>query len=123
MKREEIWGLVGFDELQVCCIIGDLEWERGQKQYLLVDLRVEADFAPVVASDELKDTIDYVRLSQICQEIGEKGKYNMVEKYAAEVLTVILDEFAVKSVWIRVRKPKGLEQAAGGAVVELKRYK
>ena len=119
VKRRNMLGLIGFDHYQIFCIIGDLPQERKQEQELYVDLRVETDFSDVAESDLLKDTVDYVPLAKICRDIATQGKYQTIEKYAAQVLEEVMAKFAVKSAWIRVKKPKALP-GADYAVVELR---
>ncbi len=121
-KAFEMPGLVGFDHYRICCIVGMLPHEREQEQEIYVDLRVEIDFSAVAASDLLQDTVDYVRLAEVCRDIACQGKYSMLERYAVHVLDEVLKQFAVTSAWIRVKKPKALAGAAG-SVVELKRIK
>lgn len=69
-------------------------------------------------SDDLRDTIDYVVLAQLCEEIGVKGRYHLVEKYASDVLQAIVSQFLVQWAWIRVTKPSAIPESIG-AIVEM----
>ena len=103
---------IGFEELQVGCIIGTEPHEREREQRLLVDLSVEMDLAPAAASGLLADTVDYVALAALSTQMAQEGRYALVEQYIADLARAVLDAFAVASVSIRVRKPAALEQAA-----------
>jgi dihydroneopterin aldolase len=111
-------GIIGFKGLAVSCVIGTEPHERMHEQELIIDLKVEADLSKVVASGRLEDTINYVSLAQICKEMAVKGRYLLIEKFAADVLQEISEQFPAKSVWIRVKKPLAIS-AAECAFVEL----
>lgn len=112
-------GIIGFENFKIDCIIGIEPHERINEQEIVIDLKVEADMSKVSASDSIYDAIDYVQLAKICEETA-KGKYNLLEKYAADVLKVIFNTFKVSSASIRVMKPEALPGAAQ-AFIELYR--
>lgn len=118
----EMKGIVGFEGFKILCIIGTEEHERCKEQELYVDLKVESNLALAASSDHLKDTINYVSLAKICQQVAHQGKFHLLEKYVFEVLTIILATFDVSWAWIRVKKPGALEHAEH-AFVELKLFK
>jgi dihydroneopterin aldolase len=98
---------IGFEELRFSCLIGCCPEERIFERPLLVDLSVTADISRAAASDSLADTINQVRLMELCVEVGQKGQFHLLEAYANAVLDQILVEFAaVESVKIRVKKPQ-----------------
>lgn len=111
-------GWIGFNAYRINCIIGTEAYEREEPQDLLIDLKVEVDFANVSLSGRLEDTIDYRSLSNLCKEMAVEGQYLLIEKYAADVVKKLLATFPVQSVWIRVKKPKGILHAEY-ALVEL----
>lgn len=112
-------GIIGFNHLEVFCIIGDLPEERNDPQVVYIDLQVEADFSRASCSDQVHDTVDYVRLARICKEVGKQGRFHLLEKYAYEVLRHLFEEFQISSAWIKIKKPGGLPEAEF-AFVELK---
>jgi 7,8-dihydroneopterin aldolase/epimerase/oxygenase len=118
----EILGVIGFDHCKIRCIIGTEMHERKAEQDIYVDLRVEADVSAAIHSDALHDAINYVLLATICKEVAQHGRYYLLEKYADDVLGVIIKRFSVKWAWIRVKKPQAIADAEA-AFVELKRYR
>lgn len=96
---------IGFEEQQVTCIIGDLPEERETEQTLLIDLLVEADISRCFHTDQTTDTVDYVRLADICSETAQQGKYRLLETLAHNILIRIVTTLPVKGATIKIRKP------------------
>lgn len=119
LPPKNIPGLIGFENLEIICIIGMNPEERIQLQPLFVDVKVEANFHACAQSDHVKDTIDYVTLGDICTELAQKGQYQLIEKYAYDVLQKLLQDFAINWAWIKIKKPQAMP-AADFTTVELK---
>lgn len=109
--------IIGFYEYKIQCIIGELPFERTHEQQILVDLKVEIDFAH---KDSLEATVDYTYLADLCRDIAQAGKYHLLETYAHAVLGKILGLDRIISGTITVKKPGAIPGAAQ-AFVELKR--
>lgn len=104
-------GTIGFERYSIRCVIGTEPHERRSEQEILVDVKVEADISVAARTDKLEDTVDYVRLAELCKAMAITGRYFLVEKYAADIAQAILDRFPVKSVYVAIRKPWVLEGA------------
>lgn len=115
-------GSIGFENHRISCIIGMLPEEREELQYILVEMRAEVDFSKCAMTDNIDDTVDYVKLAKICTDLAQKNKYKLLETYAAAVLETVFAQHPVHSAWIKVKKPKGLP-SADWSVVELARRK
>lgn len=112
-------GIIGIEELKIECIIGVLPEERKKGQTILIDLRAEAGFP---MQDSLSDTVDYVALATQCRITAQEGKYHLLETLAADLTQILLQQFHLTSVWIKIRKPGALA-TANCAFVEFKRNK
>lgn len=112
-------GTIGFKGLQVKCIIGVEPHERILKQDLLIDLKVETDLSRVFQTEDLKDTIDYRLLTDVCQNLATIVDYLVLEKYALDVIKELFKRFPITSVWISIRKPAALPNAEY-ALIEMK---
>ncbi|MBS4168923.1 dihydroneopterin aldolase [Parachlamydia sp. AcF125] len=113
------YGLIGFENHQIPCIIGILPHERTHTQTIFVDLKVEADFRKCALSDDIVDTVDYVALANVCSEFAQKRGYMLIEKYAYDVLQKLLHDYPINWAWIKVKKPEALSSAEF-TTVELK---
>ena len=115
-------GKIGFDDLRIDCIIGDLPEERECEQAVYVDLRVVSDFSACAKTDHVNETIDYVALAELCRSLAVQNRYHLLETFAVEIIQLLLAREEIDSVWIRVKKPKGLP-AAKFSVIELEQSK
>lgn len=90
--------------LTVDCIVGIWEWERRVKQKIVLDLEMAADVRKAAASDSIADTLDYTRVAKrMLQFVGE-SEFQLVETLADRVAQLIVTEFDVP--WVRVRLNK-----------------
>lgn len=115
-------GIIGFEHLKIFCIIGVKPEERLQQQEIFVDLKVESDFSRCTVSGNLQQTVDYVKLAEVCTSLAQKGSYHLLENFAHHALKKLLDDFPISWAWIRVKKPNAVANAQF-TFVELKRSK
>lgn len=98
--------------------VTDEERERGQT--FLYDLRLEVPEAAL--SDRLEDTVDYVAVAELVQEVSNGRRFNLLEALAGAVADALAERFAVGHLRVRVRKrdvePAGLAVAWTAATVE-----
>lgn len=109
-------GLIGFENLKIDCIIGVHLEERIKEQQIVVDLKVKVDISKCSQTDSVADTVDYVRLSQICIDVAKTHKFNLIEAYASKVLAEIFQFYPITWGWIKVKKPKAIAQAEAATV-------
>jgi dihydroneopterin aldolase len=90
--------------------IGVPKRERNARQLIKIDLDVTADLDAAAESDSLRKTIDYKDLFRSVRNTAENNKYALVETLAERICSVILEEFPVYTVAVRLRKyPKSLQ--------------
>lgn len=90
--------------LTVDCIVGIWEWERRVKQKIVLDLEMAADVRKAAATDSIADTLDYKKVAKrLLQFVGE-SEFQLVETLADRVAQLIVTEFDVP--WVRVRLNK-----------------
>ncbi len=107
--------------LEVICTIGAYDWEKGISQKLVLDLEMDFDNRPAAASDDLTLALDYARVSQQVTALVQAAPTELVETVAERVAALILREFAVPRVRVRVTKPGAVPAARGGVGVEIVR--
>jgi len=109
--------VVQVEALEVFGHHGVTEDERVQGHNLLYDLRLEV--SETALSDRLEDTVDYVAVAEVVQEISAGREFHLLEALAAAVADAIAERFAVERVRVRVRKREvGLPVAWTAATVE-----
>lgn len=109
-------------DLRVDCIIGIWDWERQTRQTIVLDLDMGVDIRAAAASDDLRDTLDYKAVAKRVIAFVEASEFRLVETLAERVAGLILQEFPVP--WLRLRLDKhGAIRGAGqvGLVIERRR--
>lgn len=85
-------------------MIGVFDWERRVKQTLILDLDMGGDIRRAAASDDLADTLNYKAVAKRVIDFVEHSEYQLVETLAERVAELILSEFGVP--WLRLRLNK-----------------
>ena len=83
---------------------GDVEAERALGGRVDVDVEIRSDLRAAGRSDELHDTVDYVRCYEAVRHVVESRQHNLLEKVAEEIATALLSDERVTSVRVRVAK-------------------
>jgi FolB domain-containing protein len=92
-------------------IVGVNPEERRDRQDVLVNLVLWVDTRASGASDELASSVNYRSVAKRVLEHVEGGAPLLVERLAAELARLILTEFPVERVRVRVEKPGALRFA------------
>lgn len=94
--------------------VGVYEWEQQAPQQVWIDVELAIDAAKAAASDDMKDAVDYSRLvSRLKQHVAARP-VKLLETLAEELASLILKEFAVPRVMLRIKKRAlpGIDYAA-----------
>jgi dihydroneopterin aldolase len=83
---------------------GDVEAERALGGRVDVDVEIRTDLSRAGSSDELHDTVDYVRCYEAVRRVVETRQHNLLEKVAEEIAGALLSDERVTSVRVRVAK-------------------
>ncbi len=91
-------------DLRIDTVIGIFDWERRIKQTVVFDLEMGANIRKAAASDHIDDTLDYKAVAKRIISFVEESEFQLVETLAEKVAAIILDEFKVP--WVRVKLNK-----------------
>ncbi len=112
--------IIFINELAVETIIGIYEWEREIKQPVLFDIEMSGDCARAATTDSVEDTLNYKAVAKAVIRFVEISEFQLVETLAEEVAGLIMSQFDVQ--WIRLRVNKrGAIRGATGVGVEIER--
>ncbi len=101
----------------VCrCVVGVEDWERRERQEVLISLALSADLTPAGQSDSIDDALDYRALKKRVLAEVEGSDYHLIEALAERVAAICLEEERVQQVEVRVEKPGALRFARTVAV-------
>lgn len=97
--------------LKVETTIGVWDWERKIKQTVEIDLEMGTDIRAAVESDNLEDALNYKLIAKRVQQFVADSSYQLVEALAGKIADIILVEFDVRWVQVRVNKPGAIRNA------------
>ena len=104
-------------ELEVETIIGIFDWERQRKQIVSIDLDLGCDIRAAARSDDIADALDYKAISHRIAEFVAKSDFMLVEALAEAIAGIILDEFPVPWLRLRVGKPGAITGSKDTGVI------
>lgn len=111
--------IVFIRDLQIDTIIGIYDWERETKQTVFLDLEMAFDIGKAAASDDIADTLDYKAVSKRLIEFVGDSSYQLVEKLAEEIASIVLNEFDVSHVKLTLNKKGAVSSAIDvGVIIE-----
>lgn len=94
------------------CLIGLADWERLVKQQVVLDLKLGTDIRPLAAKDRVDPgDLNTKVLSKRLREFVEASQYQLIETLAEKVAALVLEEFPVRWVELRLSKPRALRGA------------
>ena len=106
--------------LRVDTVIGVYDWERRVRQSVVLDLELANDNRLAAADDNLAHTIDYAAVCSRITSFIERSEFLLVETMAEQVAAILLQEFGVPWLRLRLCKP-GAVANAGVVGVEIER--
>ena len=105
--------------LKVDAVIGVYDWERNIRQPLEFDIEIATDITLAAAGDDLSKAVDYATICRRVQEEVEASSYQLIESLAEHLAAMILREFQVRWLQLRVIKPNAVPDADGvGVLIE-----
>ncbi len=110
---------VFIEALEIETLIGIYDWERRIRQSLLFDIEMTFDNRKPAASDDIADTLNYKAVSKRLIEYVSASSFGLVETLAERCAEIILTEFAVSHVRLKLSKPGAVRGArAVGVIIE-----
>ncbi len=111
--------IVYIRELEIETVIGIFDWERKIKQTVSLDLEMAADNRRAAASDKIEDAVDYKSVAKRIIDFVEKSEFQLVETMAEHITAIILNEFNVPWVRLRLSKPGAVRGSKDvGVIIE-----
>lgn len=110
-------------DLHLRTIIGINEEERRNRQDVLINLMLQVDTRPAGESDDIDQAVNYRTLTKRIIQLVETSQFYLVEKLAAEIAAICLDDPRVERVRVTVEKPGALRFARSvGVIIERGRH-
>lgn len=105
--------------LRAATVIGVYDWERTVRQTVVLDLELATDNRRAAASDRIGDALDYAALSARVLAFIEGSQFQLIETLAERVAAIVIEEFGVPWLRLRLAKPGAVALAGDvGVVIE-----
>ncbi|MDX8409549.1 MAG: dihydroneopterin aldolase [Mariprofundales bacterium] len=103
--------------LEVRTVIGIYDWERDIRQTVRLDLEMAWDTSRAAASDAIADTLDYKAVSKRLISFVEASSFGLIEALAQGCAQIVLQEFGVPWLRLKLSKPGAVRGSENVAVV------
>ena len=111
--------IIYLHDLKIETIIGVFDWERRIKQTVVFDLDMVADVRKAAASDAIDDTLDYKAVAKRLIDFVGNSEFQLVETLAERCAGIVLSEFNVPWLRLRVNKQGAVRGARDvGVIIE-----
>lgn len=114
--------VIEIKDLLLRTIVGVNAEERVNRQDVLINLALFVDTRSAGESDAIEQTVDYKRITKRVIETVERSQFYLVEKLAAEIAALCLEDPRVLRVRVSVEKPGAVRFARSvGVTIERSR--
>lgn len=106
-------------DLRVDTVIGIYDWERRIRQIVALDLELGADIAAAARSDRIDDTLSYKTVAKRVKAFVAESEFLLLEAMAEAIAELIMDEFKVPWLRLKIGKPGAVTGAREvGVIIE-----
>jgi dihydroneopterin aldolase len=110
---------VFIEDLKIQTVIGIFDWEREIKQTVSIDVEMAYDIRAAATSDSIEHALDYKAVSKRLIRFVEDSEFQLVEALAERCARIILDEFPVCWLRMKLSKPGAVRGASAvGVLIE-----
>lgn len=113
---------VFIEGLEIDTLIGIYDWERRIRQTLVFDIEMAFDNRVPAATDDIGKTLNYKDVSKRLIEYVGQSEFGLVETLAERCAAIILEDFDVSHVRLKLSKP-GAVRGARAVGVSIERSK
>ena len=111
--------IVYITQLRADTVIGVYDWERTLRQTVVLDLEMATDISKAASVDALEHTLDYAAVSARILDFIEGSEFELIETMAEQVAAIVIAEFGVPWLRLRLCKPGAVAQARDvGVLIE-----
>ncbi len=111
--------IVYIRDLQIETVIGIYDWEREIKQTVSLDVDMAADIRAAAKSDNIDDTLSYKTVAKRLIGFISSSEFLLVEAMAEECAEIIMKEFNVPWLRLRLSKPGAVRGSRDvGVIIE-----
>jgi D-erythro-7,8-dihydroneopterin triphosphate epimerase len=94
--------------LRLRAIIGINEWERVNKQDIILNIEFEFDGSRAAETDSINDTVNYRSMTKRIINDVETSSFGLLEALANMVLNIIMEDEHITRARVEIDKPHAL---------------
>lgn len=111
--------IVYIRKLGIDTVIGVYDWERTIRQTVKLDLEMGTEIGRAAAVDALEHTLDYNQVAARLVDFVRGSEFQLIETLAEQCAALVLKEFGVRWLRLRVSKPGAVPDAEDvGVIIE-----
>ncbi len=103
--------------LEVRTVIGIYDWEREIRQIVRIDLEMAWDIRKAARTDDIADALDYKAVAKRLIAFVESSNFGLIEALAEACARIVLDEFKVPWLRLKLSKPGAVRGSENVAVL------
>jgi dihydroneopterin aldolase len=108
--------------LRIDCVIGIWDWERKIRQSVIIDLDMGFDIRRAAETDAIENTLNYKAVAKRLQDFVGSSQFQLVETMAEQIAAILLREFGLEWVRVRINKRGAVRGARDvGVIIERRR--
>lgn len=109
--------IIYLHDLKIDCVVGIWDWERRTTQAVVFDLDMAIDIRKSAASDAIEDTINYKAVAKRIIGFVSASQFQLVETLAEKVAEILMAEFPIPWLRLRLNKAGAIRGAADVGVI------
>lgn len=111
--------IVYIRDLKIETVIGIYDWERDIRQTVSLDLDMAHDIRLAGETDDIEHTLNYKAVAKRLIAFVDGSEFQLVEKLAEECASIVLNEFDVPWLRLRLSKPGAVRGSQDvGVIIE-----
>ena len=109
--------IIYIDDLKIETVVGIFDWERKIKQLVSINLQMATDIRQAAATDDIQYTLDYKTIAKRIIGFVEASEFFLVETLAEKIAELVMSEFQVPWLQLRLSKPGALRGSRDAGVL------
>ncbi len=107
------------EDLRINATIGIFDWEKKIKQEVSISYEIPHDNKKAAAADIIEATTDYKSITKAIIAFVENNKFELVETFAEKIAEMVIKDFNIEEIKLRVSKPGALRFSKDvGVIIE-----
>lgn len=103
--------IIRIKDLRLRTIIGVADWERKERQDVVINAEIEFDGSRAAQTDKIEDTVNYRDITKRIVAEVEASDYQLLERLVDRVLGLVLEDERVRRATVEIDKPQALRFA------------